>query len=146
MKQQQGVTLVELVVTIGLVALIAGISLIALNPSQYFARGRNTQRWAHVNTVLNAVQQRTADNRGAWNSTCGAATVSLPSATTTIGSNPGYTDLSACLVPTYVPTIPLDPSVGVATSTGYVIFKDANNRITIAAPSAELGEYISVTR
>lgn len=138
--------MIELIITIALITLVMGIVVYALNPARQFSQGRNTQRWAHVNTILTAVYQRIADNRGTWNTTCGSATVSLPSATTTIGSDPANTNLEACLVPTYLPNILLDPLTGVATSTGYSIIRYSSGRIAISAIAPELGEVISVVR
>jgi len=60
-------------------------------------------------------------------------------------------DLCADVVPTYLANLPMDPgsSTGTACSgsynTGYTIAR-ANGRFTIAAPSAENGATISVTR
>lgn len=137
--------MVELLIVIGIIAVLAGVVIVALNPARQFAQARNTQRWSNVNTLLNAVSQRLADNKGLWNTTCGVATVSLPGTVTAIGS--GGVDLASCLVPTYVSIMVTDPSVGTAANTGYTVVKDATTgRVTVAAPNAELSEAISVTK
>lgn len=145
-NSKRGVTLVELLVVIGLISIIAGVVVYALNPARQFAQGRNTQRWAHINSILNAVYQRIADNRGTWNTTCGAATVTLPSATTTIGADVANTNLEVCLVPTYLPSMPLDPVIGTTASTSYSIIRYASGRMAVSALAPELGEAISVLR
>mgnify|MGYP001579666708 CR=1 FL=1 len=101
---------------------------------------------AQISAILNAVYQRIADNRGTWNTTCGSATVTLPSATTTIGTDAANINLEACLVPPYLPSMSLDPLPGVATSTGYTIIRYASGRIAVSALVPELGEVISVLR
>ena len=139
----RGFTLIEILVVIGIIAVLAGIVLVAINPARQFAQANNSQRTSNTNAILNAIGQYIADSRG-----------TLPSAITTTATEikkTGGIDICGDLVPIYLPALPVDPKTGSYTNcstytTGYTVAKDANNRVTVAAPSAELGVTISVTR
>ncbi len=141
----KGFTLIEILVVIGIIAVLAAIVIIAINPARQFAQARNSQRVSNLNTLLNGLGQNLADNKGV--TTCTGIGV----ATTSIGTpaSATVTDLSACLVPTYIPSsIPMDPKFGTAADTGYEISLDAAGRYTLCVKHAneELGTGICVTR
>ena len=141
-KKNKGFTLIEILVVIGIIAILAAVVLIAINPARQFAQARDSQRTANLNAILNAVGQRIADCKGIFEGACGTPAVTcptLPTSPTLIG-----TTLDACLVPTYLSAIPTDPKPG--TPGGYTISAPTGGRITIAAPAAEITTPISVTR
>jgi type IV pilus assembly protein PilA len=147
LKNTKGFTLVELLVVIGVLAVLLTITLIAINPARQFSQSNNTKRASDVNTILNAVHQFAADNKG-----------TLPTGITTTAQNVSSAgaDICASIVTDYVAALPVDPltnngtpvtNCAVAYDTNYTIVRSAtNSRITVTAPAAELGAVISVTR
>lgn len=50
-------TLIEILVVVGLIAILAAITIVALNPSKTFARARNSERWNGVRAIHSALEQ-----------------------------------------------------------------------------------------
>jgi len=147
---KKGFTLIEVLVVIGIIAVLAGIVLIAVNPGRQFKLARDSQRLSNVTAVLNAVGQNIAENKGQL--TCNNATTSIPVETKRIKAPAGSDgiDLRSCLAPAYLAEIPLDPTSGILNSdtnydTGYNIVQDANGRITVSA-TGEATSTIALTR
>ncbi len=156
LENTKGFTLIEILIVIGIIAILASIVIIAINPAKQFAQARNTQRMANVNAILNAIGQRIADNKGTFEGkfTIGGddyycpkltSTNILTSSETTTGTTSGKL---GCLVPTYIPALPTDPTWTSAdgTDTLYDITldkdctdpnpKDAPGRVKLTAPES----------
>ncbi len=150
---EMGFTLIEILVVIGIIAVLAAVVLVAVNPARQFKLARDSQRTSNMNAILNAVHQNMAEHRGVF--TCNGASYDIPSSFTTIASSTGLDDrlkIAKCLVPDYISSLPFDPSQYGAYydneddyETGYELARDANGRVT-ASSTGELTETISVTR
>ena len=147
-----GFTLIEVLVVMGILALLATVVLVAINPARQFAQSRNTERTSNVTAILNAIGQRAVDNKGIFEGGTDC-TASIPATTTEIKSGTDGYDLYPCIVPTYIALLPIDPSTGVFTSatdyhSGYTVVRDTvTGRITVASPQTELGlPIISISR
>lgn len=144
LKRQAGFTLLEILLVVAAIAILAGIVIVAINPTKQLGDTRNAQRRADVNTILNGVYQYSIDNKGA---TPSAITTSSTEICKTGGSCSGLADLSILTTNgRYLVSMPIDPSSNSTNGTGYFISRDVNGRITVNAPSAEQGQSISATR
>jgi len=147
-RSRRGFTLIELLVVIAIIGVLFAIVLVALNPARQFAQARNTQRKSDVNTMLNAIQQYYINNSAGFPGGVDSTDREIGSSTT---STPAMANICDAVTPEYVAAMPLDPQDGsytdcTAYQTGYTVVVTTDNRITVAAPSAELGEIITVTR
>lgn len=143
-----GFTLIEVLVVIGMIAILASVVLVAINPARQFRQGRDLQRSSNINAILSAVGQYTADHKG-----------TVPAAITTDKKNISNSGANLCadLVPTYLAALPVDPNVEggpLATcpssyDTGYRVMRDSmTGRITVTANGEEPAgtDNITITR
>lgn len=134
----RGFTLIEILIVMGIIAILATIVVVAINPSRQFAQARNTQRVAHINTILNAVGQNLADNKGVFTCPLIGTPIGTPSASTTIGTDSLNSNLESCLVPTYISSnIPVDPVDGSQGNTKYEISVNSAGRYMVCAQNTE---------
>ncbi len=143
--------MVELLISIALIALLATVVVFLINPGTMLARARDTQRQSDLVAILSSVYQYSAEHSGALPDTDGnPLTNNFPTSPICIGSGGGCFNLASAgdagetMVPVYMAAIPQDPQAGTQTNTGYLIYVDSNNRL-IASASGETRD-ISLTR
>jgi type IV pilus assembly protein PilA len=147
---KKGFTLIELLVVIGILSILLAITLIAINPARQFGQANNTNRRSAVLQILNSIHQFVAENQGQLP----AEVSGLTAGAATLFNSTNFPNLCSQLMPTYIPALPTDPSLNVANittcagtwDTGYDIARDAQNRITVSAPTTDNSAVITVTR
>lgn len=141
---RKGFTLVEVLLMVAIVVISVAIVVLAINPNTQLAEARNAQRKVDINTISNAVYQYRIGNNGTVPSTI---TVTPTAICKTGASCAGLVDLSVLTTgERYLVSMPFDPSAATTNSTNYSIYGSANGKVTVAAPGAENGVTITVTR
>jgi len=144
----KGFTLLEVLLVVAILALLAGIVIVAINPGRQLANSRNSQRSNDVKNILNAVYQYDIDNGGVLPATI--TTTATDICNTTGGNCTGLIDLGVLTATgKFLVSMPKDPqctALCTTYGTGYKIIKDANNRVTVSSTYAEQGVTISLTR
>lgn len=156
MKNKQGFTLIELLVVIVIIAILAAIIFVAVDPGKRFSDARDARRRAEVVSILNAVLKYQVDNDGDLPTlidavtgtsqvlgTSGTGCDTTCTADTTVAA---CVDLTTDLVDTYLAAIPQDPKTGTAANTDYYINKTTGGRLLVGACDPELAGSISVRR
>ncbi len=149
-QTKKGFTLIELLVVISIIAILATVVFVALDPVQRFADARNSRRWSDVNNILTSVSEYIVDNDGTLPAGVSTTEKQLGSCTSG-GATACTTAAAACLDLTtplakYLKSIPADPDGGSASTTKYSIVSDANNIVTVKACVAENAQTISISR
>lgn len=144
-RPRKAFTLVELLLVIGIIAILSSIVIAALSPTRQLGTTRDAKRRSDVNTIINAMYQYSIDNSG--NLPPGIAIgTDREICKTGAASCANGVDLDV-LTGSYLVSIPLDPHAPESgTGSRYFIRQDSNGRLTVSAPLAEETDEISVTR
>lgn len=155
--KSKGFTLIELLIVIAIIAIIAGVVFVALDPLRRFQDSRDARRWADTSNILSAIKVNQVDNKGPYlpaiaqaigtstgfmiyNGTASIVPGALNCGTIATGTNPGI-NLAGLVTLGYLGDIPKNVSEGGVTydntSTGYVLTKYGNGSIRIQ--SCEVG-------
>jgi len=153
---EKGFTLIELLIVIAIIAVLAAVVIVALNPAQRFADARDARRQSDLENVAAALKTSQVDNDGDYPATVAALTAGQFSiiGTDATGCNAGCTakttqaacvDLAALVTGGYLGTVPMDPSGGTAAKTDYYLSRSSTGTIEVGACDPE-GGAISIIR
>lgn len=151
-RRRDGFTLIELLVVVAIIAVLATVVFVALNPTKRFTDARNSRRYSDVETILTAVHEYAVDTGGSLPTGITTTEKQLGSCTTG-GTTLCGTAAAACLdlsggtlLGKYLKTIPVDPQQAqTTTTTGYSVVVDANGIVTVKSCAAE-GVTITASR
>ncbi len=143
----KGFTLVELIIVIAIVAILAGVIFVAIDPARRLHETRNARRWNDIQTTLDAVKKYQADNEGDLYAPIALMTIDqfyqIGTAKTGCAITCGLDNTSSSCVSladmgaNYLADVPFDPKEGSYQQTGYAISRNGQGGITIQACYAE---------
>jgi prepilin-type N-terminal cleavage/methylation domain-containing protein len=144
--KHSGFTLLEILLVVGIIAILAGIVIIAINPSKTLATVRNSERKSDLKQINSALTQYYMDNNEypASLTSVSSLTEICDTGTATSGQSIICTNLVNLseLVPKYLTAIPTDPSATTTSHSGYKVIR-TGKKIGLSA-SAELNQTITI--
>lgn len=143
-KNKKGFTLIEVLLVIGIIAVLASIVIIAINPLRQLSATRNAQRAMNINAIHKALLQYTVAHGSLPTTMIGTSSMEICRSDATDCT--GLLDLSVLSNNAeYMTAIPIDPSVSSLNGTGYMVYKTEAGRPVVYAPLAELGEVLNTS-
>jgi len=161
-QSQKGFTLIELLLVIAIIAILAAVIFVALDPLKRFADSRDSTRWSEIEELLHAIKIDQIDNRGEYLQSIqdiaddtwymiGIASTTIEDCETQcdalgdfdVATTTACVNLAGLVGEGYMPSIPISPnnpneSVWSASTTGYVLRKDVDTGyLTIGACEGE---------
>lgn len=163
---KKGFTLIELLIVIAIIAILAGVVFVSLDPLSRFRDARDAARYTDVTAILSAIKVDQVDNKGPYTTelenTTDGDTLVIGTDTTgcdysiNTGANCRVdTDDVACLDLTdlvtsgYLGKMPVNPNGNGAwteAKTGYYLTKNTNGSVTVGSCDTESTALIEVTR
>lgn len=162
-SHNKGFTLLELLLVVAIIAILASVIFVILDPPTRFKNTRDSARFSDVVSLSNAIALNQLDNGGSYLQSIQAVTVDEPymisSATTTSGcivtcdasisSNANCVNLIGLVGAGNVGELPVSPNgsqTWTTILTGYYLTRNTNGSVTIGACESENTSDINVTQ
>lgn len=154
MRNTFGFTLVSLIVTLGVILVLAGSIFVAVNPAGRIATARDTRRQQDLVVLAKALKDYSLNHQGQLPFTGEISNRKRVLCSDTTRLTCGA-DADACLeidtttdfLDSYLPTLPIDPSKTNAADSGYYLEGDpSTGQITLGACNYEQAEVTQAAR
>ncbi len=149
-KKTKGFTLIEILLVIAIMAILAAIVIVAINPAKQFGEAQNVQRQSDVRAILDATIQYSLDNSGALPSGIPVGTTcnndGQPICQVDVVCEGGVSLDSLISGRVYLTDLPTDPTAGDVEVTGYSIMQNSSGRTSVCAKTTYNGVDITVTK
>lgn len=153
MKSLRAFTLIEILLAIGIIAVLATVVVVSLDPISRFRDARDARRLSDIQSILSAVHQYVIDNQGAFPAGLDTTERQIGTASSScsiggecsVSGDSDCVDLSSTLA-RYLKDIPYDPSSGSTSRSHYSISLNANNIVTVTACDSDDESIAEVSR
>ena len=167
-NNKQGFTLLELLIVIAIIAILAAMVFVALDPLKRFQDARGARRWSDVDAILSAAKIDQVDNGGTYLASIvtacantaniymihsGVAPVDATAQNANCTTNPTAVadsiDLSGLVTGGYLPIVPISPNgdgTWSGTLTGYTLQCSSTGALTVRACDTENTTEVTITR
>lgn len=165
MKKNRGFTLIELLIVIAIIAILAGIVFVALNPLKRFQDSRDSKRAADIENILAAIKVNQVDNGGSYlaaisTTTAGSVYMIGTDAPGTANTFNAFCDtivtgtstvvnLTGLVTAGYLGSLPISPNGAgswTAGHTGYTLTRASTGILTVASCESENTTEITTSR
>ncbi len=165
---KRGFTLIELLIVIAIIAILASVIFVALDPLTRFKDSRDSARWQNVSAIATAIKVDQIDNGGSYLTTITnmtSGTVYMISdggngsgcdnnntyCNVNVSSDGACVDLSGLVVQGYIGAVPIapegDPDVTWDSDvTGYTLERESSGIIHVRACENENSNEIMISR